>query len=114
VVDDYRRLPSTDLEHVVRADHDGFVALEAGAIGRAGVLLGAGRARMEDHVNPAVGFEIVARHGTAVRAGDAVVIVRHDGSTRLDAALQVLAEGVRIRESAPSVRPLVLERILNG
>jgi thymidine phosphorylase len=98
----------------VTAQSDGFASLDAEAIGRAAVVLGAGRARMDDRVDPAVGIEILARHGTAVRAGDAVLLVRHDGSSRLDAALQLLNTGVGVRPEPPDVRPLVLERTVNG
>jgi pyrimidine-nucleoside phosphorylase len=114
VIDDYRRLPSTSLEHRVTAAEDGFVALEAEGIGRAAVLLGAGRARMDDRVDPSVGIQIVAPHGTAVRAGETLVIVRHDGSARLAAAIRLLDLGVRSVPTPPPVRPLVLERIVNG
>ena len=114
VIDDYRRLPSTDLEHRVTASQDGFAALDAEAIGRAAVVLGAGRARMDDRVDPAVGIEIVAAHGRAVREGDTLVLVRHDGSSRLAEATRLLDAGVRSVETPPPVRPLVLERIVNG
>jgi pyrimidine-nucleoside phosphorylase len=114
VIDDYRRLPSTDLEHRVPAPQAGFVSLEAEAVGRAAVVLGAGRARMEDRVNPAVGIEVIAPHGSAVRAGDTVFIVRHDGSERWPAALRILDQGLSILPAVPSARPLVLERVVNG
>ena len=114
VIDDYRRLPSAPHEHRVTAQADGFVSLEAEAIGRAAVVLGAGRTRMEDRVDPAVGIEILARHGTAVRAGDPVLLVRYDGSSRLDGALQLLNTGVGVVAEPPQIRPLVLERIVNG
>ena len=114
VVDDYRRLPSTPHEHRVTAGSDGFVALDAEAIGRGAVVLGAGRARMDDRVDPAVGIEIVARPGQPVRSGDTVLLVRHDGSSKLAAALRLLEPGVRIVADPPASRPLVLERIVNG
>jgi pyrimidine-nucleoside phosphorylase len=114
VVDDYRRLPSTPHEHRVAAHSDGFASLDAEAIGRAAVVLGAGRARMEDRVDPAVGIEILARQGAAVRAGDTLLLVRHDGSSRLDAALQLLNTGVGVQPEPAVTRPLVLERIVNG
>ena len=74
VVDDYSRMPlSADQAHVP-ASRSGFVAgLEAEAIGRAAVALGAGRSRLEDVVDPGVGIEVLAHvgdagHGTGSRA----------------------------------------------
>jgi pyrimidine-nucleoside phosphorylase len=114
VVDDYRRLPAAPAAHRWLARADGFVALDAEAIGRAAVVLGAGRARMDDRVDPAVGIEIVARHAAPVRASDTVMIVKHDGSARLSEALRLLEAGVRVLPAAPVTRPLVLERIVHG
>src|SRR5262249_15625665 len=57
VVDDYDRLPHVDGRHVVASPRSGFLArLDAEAVGRASVVLGAGRDRVEDAVDPAVGI----------------------------------------------------------
>ena len=45
--------------------------LDAELVGRASVALGAGRDRVEDPVDPAVGIMVRAKPGDAVRAGDA-------------------------------------------
>ena len=111
VIDDYGRLPSASEEHALRARATGFVTLNAESIGRAAVALGAGRARLDDRVDPAVGIEIIARHGSEVQAGDTVLRLRHRGGARLQAALRLLDSAVQISDSRPSVRPLVLERI---
>jgi pyrimidine-nucleoside phosphorylase len=113
VIDDYSRLPTAALEYPVRAPREGFVNLHAEFVGRAAVALGAGRARLEDRIDPAVGIEVVARHATAVRKGDTVVIVRHRSGDRLHDALPLLERGVQITDAAPEVRPLILERIVH-
>ena len=48
-----------------------MTALDAELVGRASVALGAGRDRVEDPVDPAVGIMVLAKPGDAVRAGDA-------------------------------------------
>ncbi len=74
VVDDYGRLPHVADRWNVAASRDGFVtALNAELVGRASVVLGAGRDRVEDPVDPAVGVMLVARPGDAVHAGDPVL-----------------------------------------
>ena len=112
-LDDYSRFPSTDLQHTVRAPRAGHVSLHAELIGRAAVALGAGRARLEDLVDPAVGIEILATQATEVRAGDGVLLVRHRGGSRLQDALRLLEEAVTITDTPPPVRPLILERIVH-
>jgi pyrimidine-nucleoside phosphorylase len=114
VIDDYTRLPTATMEHRVTAARGGYVNLQAEGIGRAAVALGAGRARLDDRVDHAVGIEVVARHGCALAAGDTILLVRHRGEHRLQHASRLLDKAVRVTEAPPAVRPLVLERIVNG
>jgi pyrimidine-nucleoside phosphorylase len=114
VLDDYTLLPSSRDEDRVLASADGYVALESEGIGRAAVVLGAGRAALDDVVDHGVGIEIVARAGTDVRAGDAVLLVRHRAGRGLAHARRLLHRAVRISETAPPEQPLVLERITHG
>jgi pyrimidine-nucleoside phosphorylase len=114
VVDDYSRLPAASMQHEVRAPRRGYVHLRAEAVGHAAVSLGAGRSRLEDKVDPAVGIEILARHGDEVGEGDTVLVVRHRGGAALEAAVKRLESALLIDDAAPVARPLILERIVNG
>ena len=111
VVDDYSLLPSAPDEVRVPAPADGFLMLESEGIGRAAVALGAGRATLADTVDPGVGIELLASAGTPVRAGDAVLLVRHRASHGLAHARDLLHRAVSISEAPPIDRPLVVERI---
>ncbi len=113
VIDDYSRLPSTTMEHSVRAARGGYVTLHAELVGRAAVALGAGRARLEDRVDPAVGIEVVAPHGREVRSGDPILTVHHRGGDRLQEALRLLDGAVQLSDAPPEARPLILERIVH-
>ena len=113
VIDDYSHLPSTTMEHAVRAARGGYVTLHAELVGRAAVALGAGRARLEDRVDPAVGIEILAPHGREVRSGDPILTVHHRGGDRLQEALPLLDAAVQISDAPPEARPLILERIVH-
>src|SRR5213076_2092836 len=74
VVDDYSRLPHVADRHVVAAPRGGFVArLDAELVGRASVALGAGRDRVEDPVDPAVGVIVHAKPGDELRNGDPIL-----------------------------------------
>src|SRR5262249_17254381 len=71
VVDDYSRLPSAPHRATVTADRSGYVnELEAENIGNAAMLLGAGRDRVTDTIDPAVGAIVHVRCGDRVRPGD--------------------------------------------
>ena len=112
VVDDYSRLPSASGEAAVPAPRSGYVSrLGAEAFGRAAVALGAGRARVDDAVDPGVGIHILAPVGSRVIEGEAVALLKHRDGRGLQEAMQLLADAIGIADAAPPTRPLVLERI---
>ena len=112
-VDDYARLPSAPDRHDVHAPASGYVAaLRAEAIGRAAVALGAGRSRLDEAIDHGVGIEIQAPVGTHVRAGAAVLTLRHRARRGLTEALEALDGAVVVTETAPADAPLIVESIV--
>ena len=74
VVDDYGRLPTAPERQLVEAPRDGFLtSLDAELIGRASVGLGAGRDRVGQPVDAAVGIMVLRKPGDELRAGDPVL-----------------------------------------
>ena len=112
VIDDYDRLPSAPERHVVKAPSAGFVTrLDAGLIGRASVVLGGGRDKLDDAIDPGVGIMINATVGDAVRPGEAILELRYREPARLDAALPLVASAIQVApEAAPSC-PLIIDEI---
>ncbi len=109
---DYTLLPGAPERVDVVAERAGFVSEFACAeIGRAAVMLGAGRARKEDAVTPGVGLEVLVRTGDRVEAGQPLVAVLHDGRASVPAACTRIAAAITLADQAPSPTPLVLERI---
>ena len=110
-IDDPDRLPRAASTSAVVADRDGVVTgLDAYLVGRAAVLLGAGRDRAGDPVDHAAGVRIVARIGTAVRAGDPVLELHANPGARLDEARASATEAIAIGDDvqcAPLVRAWV-------
>jgi thymidine phosphorylase len=112
IVDDYSRLPAAPDEHRVSADRSGVVTgLAAEPIGHAAVTLGAGRATLEDAIDPGVGVTVIAPPGTAVKAGETVLLVRHRAGRGLSEALPLLQNAVAIGEAAPPAGALIVETI---
>jgi pyrimidine-nucleoside phosphorylase len=112
VVDDYGRLPHVPDRHVVAANRGGFVtALDAELVGRASVALGAGRDRVEDPVDPAVGIMVVAKPGDAVRAGDPVLEMQYRDRARLEAAIRLTGQAITIGDGAPAPRRLIVGEV---
>jgi pyrimidine-nucleoside phosphorylase len=112
VIDDPGRLPRAPLTHVVRAPRAGVVAaVDARALGRAATLLGAGRLRKEDRVDPGVGLTLHAKQGARVRGGEPLCTVRYTDGARLRAARLDLEAAFTLGARAPTPGPLVLETI---
>jgi pyrimidine-nucleoside phosphorylase/thymidine phosphorylase len=112
VVDDPSRLPRAPRTHVVRARRAGVVStLDAGLLGRAATMLGAGRLRKEDRVDPGVGITLHAKQGARVARGEALCTVRYADGARLAAARAQLDAAFTVGGRAPRAIPLVLETI---
>jgi pyrimidine-nucleoside phosphorylase len=112
VVDDYTRLPAAPRRHVVSAPRAGYVTrLDAALVGRASVALGAGRDRVEDAIDPAVGILIAAKPGDAVHAGDPVLEIHYRDPGRLDAALTLTACAIGIGDNPPPAAALIVGEV---
>jgi pyrimidine-nucleoside phosphorylase len=112
VVDDHTRLPVAPERHRLTAERAGYIArLDAELVGRACVALGAGRDRVDDAVDPAVGILIRARPGESVRSGDTVLELHYRDPRRLEVALPLAAQAIAIAGGPPAPAPLVLGEV---
>jgi pyrimidine-nucleoside phosphorylase len=111
IVDDDARLPSAPGRLMVAANRPGFLAaLDAELVGRAAVSLGAGRDRVDDAVDPAVGIRLVARPGDELRAGDPVLELHHR-DRGLDQARALAARAIRIGDQRPAATSLIVDEV---
>jgi pyrimidine-nucleoside phosphorylase len=112
VIDDPARLPRARRCQVVRSLLAGAVmAVDAGALGRAATLLGAGRLRKEDRVDPGVGLTLHVKQTAHVDRGDALCTVRYNDEARWRAARAMIQGAFILGARAPAPGPLVLETI---
>jgi thymidine phosphorylase len=112
VIDDYSRFPTAPNRRTVTADRDGYLnSLDALLIGRASVSLGAGRDRVEDPVDPAVGIMLAAKPGDAVRAGQPLLELHYRDRPRLETALALTARAIHIADTRPDQKPLIVAEV---
>jgi pyrimidine-nucleoside phosphorylase len=112
VVDDYGRLPGVPGREVVQADRSGYLTrLDAELVGRASVSLGAGRDRVEDPVDPAVGIMIKAKPGDQLRPGDPILELHYRDRARLDAARALANQAVTIGDARPAAGRLIVGEV---
>src|SRR5205807_2698747 len=101
VMDNPGLLPQAKQKADVKSHVSGFVTgFMTEQIGTAGVLLGGGRAKKEDSVDPAVGIIIHKKIGDQVSAGEALCTVHYNSAQRFDQAAPLIQQSYRI-ESAP-------------
>ncbi len=111
-IDDPGRLPAARRKIELKSATSGFVQLlEARPIGHATMLLGAGRARMDSTIDPAVGVILHKKAGSKVEEGEPLCTVLVNDESRLDDALGLIKGAFRIGPDAVALPSLVVERI---
>jgi pyrimidine-nucleoside phosphorylase len=109
VTEDPGRLPRASNVTEIVAPATGFVTrCDALDVGVAGVRLGAGRARKEDDIDPAVGITLLAKRGQAVAAGEPLARVAWNDPDRRDAAIELLSGAWEIGEEAEEPTDLII------
>ena len=83
------------------------VGFDTEAIGRASMVLGAGRETLADTIDPAVGFLMRARIGDQVFAGQTLVDVFYNDDDRLQRAIEILSPAITIDVQPCDAPPLV-------
>jgi pyrimidine-nucleoside phosphorylase len=112
VVEDYSRLPSAKHEDSIVASDDGWVAgLEAFTVGRASMVLGAGRERLDSVIDPGVGLVFEKKVGDCVSAGERICLVYANDAARLERTRDMLRGAIAISPE-PAVAPALIQETL--
>jgi pyrimidine-nucleoside phosphorylase len=113
-VDEPTRLPRAEQTQVIRSAQAGYVtAMNCEAIGTACVVLGGGREKKEDSVDPAVGIVLHQKVGARVAAGEPLCTVHFNSGAKAASAAQLLVDSYRIGD-APPANKLLMQRIIRG
>lgn len=88
------------------------VGMNARQVGIAVVALGGGRAHADDAIDPSVGLGEVTDVGVPIRAGNPLCMVHAASESDADAAIALVRKAIRIGDSAPAERPVVMERVV--
>ena len=112
VVDDPALLPQADACELFEAPRRGFVGkVEPRAVGRGITALGGGRTRMEDAIDPTVGFVITAKPGDRVEAGEPLATIFAKDAAGVETGRAALREAIVIGEEAEVPLPLISHRV---
>jgi len=95
-VDDRGILPRADLIETLTSPHAGFLKeIHAQKVGETAVLLGAGREKKGDAIDPAVGIELQHKVGDFVSKGDSLFRIHINNENLLSSASQKLIEALQ-------------------
>jgi pyrimidine-nucleoside phosphorylase len=100
-------LPKFAME--VRSVDSGFVgAIDSFELGLTGIVLGAGREKMDDRIDPKAGILLRKKVGDAVETGDALAVFYTDRENVLSSAHGRIAKAFKISPAKPEPKRLVL------
>ncbi|MFN9351213.1 MAG: thymidine phosphorylase [Gemmatimonadota bacterium] len=112
VVDDPAALPQAHAVALFRAPRRGVVArVDPRRVGQGVIALGGGRAKVDDRIDPTVGFVISAKPGDLVDARQPLATVFARDDDGLAIGLAALEEALTVADEAPVALPLVSHRV---
>ena len=93
VVNNYELLPTPKSVLEVLAQEDGYVTkIKAEEVGKAAMVIGAGRATKEDEVDHAVGIELKKKVGDKVEKGDLIAEIYYNDDKNIESSKAMLLD----------------------
>jgi len=113
VIDDAKRLPQAQHTMPVTSAKAGYVGfIQCEQVGTACVILGGGRERKEDAVDPAVGIVLHKKVGDRVAAGEPVATIYYNAEARATRASHLIEASYVVTDAAPSTKRPLIHRII--
>jgi thymidine phosphorylase len=108
VIDNANRLPQAQHTTQVPSAKTGYLAaMQCEQIGTACVILGGGRERKEDSVDPAVGIVLHKKVGDRVTTGEAIATIYYNAESKAARARQLIEASCLVSDAPAAKRPLI-------
>jgi len=108
VVDEYERLPLARNRKEVTSHANGYLtATNCMEFGVALAMLGGGREKKEDAIDPAVGLEFHTRIGDRIASGETLVTIHYNSDAKLSEATERIEKSFVFGEHPPAPKKLV-------
>lgn len=105
-------LPAAPLQAPAPAPSAGCIKeIDARALGEAAVVLGAGRAKKGDAVDPAVGITLLRKVGDRVERGEPLAVIHARSQAAAEAAAARAVAAIQTSDQQPLTEPLVQARV---
>jgi len=109
-LDKFELLPNATGMREISSPRGGYVtSIDAEDIGIASNMIGAGRDKKEDSIDPAVGIILEVKTGEKVDAGSVLCRIYYTKEDRVDEAAEMVEDAFRISGQKPDERELILE-----
>jgi pyrimidine-nucleoside phosphorylase len=112
-IDDTNKLPKARYSMVVSGLKSGYVgSVECEQVGTACVILGGGRERKEDDVDPAVGIVLHKKVGDPVSSDDPLATIHYNSEVRAARARALLETSFQIDDCPPHEKRPLIHRVI--
>ena len=109
-LDKFELLPNATGMREITSPRAGYVSrINAQDIGVSSNMIGAGRDKKEDSIDPAVGIILEVKMGEKVDAGSVLCRLYYTKEDRVDEAAEMVEDAFRISAQKPDERELILE-----
>jgi thymidine phosphorylase len=113
VIDDSERLPQAQHTLEVRSAKAGYLtSMECEQIGTACVILGGGRERKEDSVDPAVGIALHKKVGDPVAVSEPLATIHYNAEAKAARAQQLIESSCEIADAPPAAKRPLIHRVI--
>lgn len=107
-------LKLSECARTIKADRSGWIStMHSEEIGRASVLLGAGRMTKADAIDSGAGIRLHCKNGDAIQQGDAILTMYAAKESQLDEAEAMLRQAVVIHSEQLPAAPLIHQHYSN-
>jgi pyrimidine-nucleoside phosphorylase len=113
VTDDPKRLPQARGRLDVTSPSSGYVsAIQCEQVGTVCVILGGGRERKEDQVDPAVGIVLHKKVSDEVKAGEPLCTIHYNSDKRAARAQDLIQASYRIATEPPAEKRVLVHQVI--
>lgn len=101
-------LASAEVKETYLAEQSGYIQnVDALAIGKAAMLLGAGRSKLGDRINYSAGIELLKKQGDFVSKGEACAVCYTNSAEKIDSVQGSLRQAFILGKEKSLVKPLI-------
>ncbi|MBF0714001.1 thymidine phosphorylase [Gemella sp. GH3] len=112
IVDDYKLLPTAENKLKVVSNYSGYVnKIKAENIGKAAMVIGAGRATKDDIIDHAVGITLYKKVGDFVNKGDILAEIQYNSSKSIEISKKMVLDAYILVDKKVDNKKNILEII---